>query len=188
METQGATKTCCRCKADLPLSEFYASKEHKSGFLGRCKKCESERCRERNKLNKETRIPKAKEWQINNPEKYRQAMQASRKAAKVKNPEKVMQYFRDYREKNRAKINAKLTKREADKKQRTPDWLTAIHMAQIAEFYEVSEALSIQTGIKHHVDHIVPLMGKIVSGFHVPWNLQVLTAKENQAKGNRLID
>ena len=39
--------------------------------------------------------------------------------------------------------------------------------------------------VDFEVDHIIPLRGSNVSGFHVPWNLQVIPMIENRIKGNR---
>lgn len=39
----------------------------------------------------------------------------------------------------------------------------------------------------YQVDHIIPLQGKLVSGFHVPENLQYLTTMDNLTKHNKFM-
>lgn len=75
-------------------------------------------------------------------------------------------------------------RRRAAKLQRTPPWFNEGHKQQIREMIMERDRLTKETGIKHHLDHIIPLQGKNVSGLHVPWNLQILTESENCSKSN----
>jgi hypothetical protein len=80
-----------------------------------------------------------------------------------------------------AKDHAKTAGRRAARQQRTPPWSDPV---AIRAFYDEALSRSYMTGIKHHVDHIVPLRGRLVSGLHVAANLQVITASENMSKKN----
>lgn len=53
-----------------------------------------------------------------------------------------------------------------------------------AKIYLQAKKITKETGIQHHVDHIIPLKHPDVCGLHVPWNLQILTATENLKKFN----
>ena len=120
-------------------------------------------------------------WAERNPEKIRGYMQKASKAWHERNPD----YLSNFYKANKERYVAARARRRAAQDSATPAWLTAIDKAMIQEMYDVSEARYIQTGIKHHVDHIVPINGKDVAGMHVPWNLQVITAHENLSKGWR---
>src|ERR1035437_2730900 len=77
--------------------------------------------------------------------------------------------------------------RKSKVKQATPKWLTKSQMKEICNFYKISAGQQVDTGLKHHVDHIIPLTGENVCGLHVPWNLQVMEATKNLMKSNKII-
>ena len=66
------------------------------------------------------------------------------------------------------------TQRKAHIKRATPPWADA---EKIRFFYECCPE-------GYHVDHIIPLRGKRISGLHVETNLQWLPAADNLLKGN----
>lgn len=51
--------------------------------------------------------------------------------------------------------------------------------AAIKAIYARARELTRETGVRHHVDHEIPLCGKLVSGLHVEANLRILTAEQN---------
>ena len=92
-------------------------------------------------------------------------------------------YFKEHK----AEHNARNKKRRLAKINRTPIWLTENDYSKMEQFYISATKLEIQNNNKYHVDHIIPLQGKLVSGLHVPSNLQVITQKENLSKSNTYI-
>jgi hypothetical protein len=106
---------------------------------------------------------------------------AEQKAAKK---EKQKAYNRDYHAdpKNRPAIRAKGARRRCAKLQRIPCWVSKEDRKRVRALYAKALQISVETGIPHHVDHIIPLRGKKVSGLHVLDNLQIIPAQENLAK------
>ena len=75
-------------------------------------------------------------------------------------------------------------KYKAAKLNRIPSWQTPADIFEIECIYTYRTSLQ-SIGLKYHVDHILPLQGKFVSGLHTPLNMQILHHVENSSKGNR---
>lgn len=99
------------------------------------------------------------------------------------------EYYSDYMKKwskdNPGYYSAKAKEREEKERKACPAWLSDTDKQVMIDIYKESKALSKSTGIKRHVDHICPLKSDIVCGLHVPWNLQILTQRENNQKYNK---
>jgi len=90
-------------------------------------------------------------------------------------------YGRKYYELNKLVFIEKDAARRAKKLQATTSW----GQERVSDFYRKAKELeAANPGVKYHVDHIVPLVGKNVCGLHNHFNLQILTETENKRKGN----
>lgn len=82
-----------------------------------------------------------------------------------------------------------LTKaRRRKHRQATPKWLKRKDILAIRHLYQIAITMSRTTGEAYVVDHIIPLQHDAVCGLHVPWNLRVITRKENSLKSNKIPD
>jgi hypothetical protein len=124
------------------------------------------------RAHKQKILFKNKKYQVGYYQAHKEVMSASARAWKLANP---------------GKMNAIGAKRRAAKRQATPPWLTAEHLKQMAAVYVEAKRMEMEDGIKRHVDHIYPIQNPTVCGLHVPWNLQILTARANNRKYNKLI-
>lgn len=102
-------------------------------------------------------------------------------------PEKKRKQGRDNYKRNKPTFIANVANRRSSILKRTPLWLSNTDKETIKNIYSMAAKISEETGIKHHVDHKVPLQGETVCGLHVPWNLQIITATENISKSNKLL-
>lgn len=80
---------------------------------------------------------------------------------------------------NQARRNAAEAARRAARSC-TPQWLLDTEREAIVVFYQ-----NCPKGLQ--VDHVIPLKGGNVTGWHCLANLQYLSAPENASKGNKLI-
>lgn len=102
-----------------------------------------------------------------------------------KNRESILLQKQEYRKVNKGKINALVAKRKTHIKQRVAKWLSKDDNWIMKEIYDLAAKRTKMHGFKWHVDHIIPLQGKFVSGLHIPENLQVIPWIDNVRKKNK---
>jgi hypothetical protein len=148
-------KICSKCLKTKSLDRFHKRANRKIGVVSLCKSCE--------------KIRKSK---------------ISVKEYNAKYYQNNKQKFSDYQKSNADVVNATAAKRRSAKLQRTPKWLSTEQQNQIKDFYKMAKELETIFPWAQQVDHIIPLQGNNVSGFHHPDNLQILSAKMNAEKHN----
>lgn len=165
MEVGVCSKVCKKCEVEKSLTDFYRDANGRLGRKGICKKCQSVAHKEFHDSTKDKYYPMARARRDNN--EYRKK-HAERNLARY------------YKDKHYAFASS--GKRRARKLNATPSWANS---KSIRAFYKTALHLSETTGLTYHVDHIIPLQGKLVCGLHVENNLQVIPEFDNISKGNR---
>ena len=158
-------RICSRCLIGKPHTEFYPKRHRhaREGLQGTCKQCSKELASKWVRENTALHNINTARWAKKN--KAKQAAAIARWGAA-----------------NTHKRNAHFAERRAMKAQACPAWANKFF---IEEIYDLARLRTQYTGVRHEVDHIVPLKSSLVCGLHVEHNLQVIPAIENRKKHNR---
>ena len=154
---------CKRCFLDKSTTEFNKDSRATSGHYYICRGCQH--------------IVR-KKYYAEHREKALHDAKLSYHANRLEWRERNKKWHKE----NKARVNARIAKRNYLKTRATPLWAKD---DAIKEIYRLAETLSKETGIEHHVDHIIPLKHDLVCGLHVETNLQVIPAIENLRKKNK---
>ncbi|PWC67022.1 hypothetical protein TSH7_02780 [Azospirillum sp. TSH7] len=64
--------------------------------------------------------------------------------------------------------------------------ISARQWDEIRALEERAREISLEQGEPYHVDHIIPIKGRVVTGLHWPSNMRIIRGGENQRKSSSL--
>jgi len=172
-------KTCTKCGKTKPLEDFPKHINGKYGKDSKCKECNVKNWQKYYEKNTDHAKDKRKKWNQENYQKNKEQVLEAKRKSREKTKKARAAYMKQYKKDNPHLQRQYNQTRRASLKQRMPAWLTDKDKQRIKDFYA-----NCPDGME--VDHIYPLNGKEVSGFHHPDNLQYLLKKENRKKSNKL--
>ncbi len=192
------TKKCSKCGTDKDLDCFH--KRGKNGYQSTCKTCKHELSKMHKDYDKQYYLDNKEDILLKQKTKYennKESILARQKIYYISNKEQCYLSSRNWYLNNKDRWN-ELVKIRAHKnpekayahtvlmrnkrKNRVPVWAD---ISKMQEIYKKCRQRSIDTGIPHEVDHIVPLCGKAVSGLHIESNLRIIPKTENRKKSNK---
>lgn len=201
----GAVRYLAVCKPCFGLRSAASYQKRRVANLKRSK--------EYRKENAERITKYLRKWYKKNREKIiaRSKAYQSRPERRKADKARLADSYQERREEIRARQNAQNATPEGRRRQRVrylkhysanPSYYTAkatvrrnreirarlpwVRYVDLQPWYEMASAITKRTGVKHVVDHIVPLVNGNVCGLHVPWNLRVIPELENLRKFNKL--
>lgn len=144
------------------------------------REAELARMKARYEQNKEEYVARARARALANPEAEKARLQARYNT----NVDAERQLRREHYQKHKSTYVARAKHRKVQLRDRIPAWAD---LGAVFAVYAEAEKMR-ALGLDVHVDHIIPLNGKTVSGLHVQNNLRVILASDNLAKGNKLVE
>ena len=129
------TKKCTKCNEIKDSKEFYRCTGNKTNYQSRCKSCNLNTVKSRYRAMDDKSKQKQKDQQ----------------KARLRDPKK------------KARAQAQIAYARAKAVERLPFWYKSIEN-QYIEIYRKAIELTLETGLKHEVDHIIPLRNKDICG------------------------
>jgi hypothetical protein len=123
-------------------------------------------------------------YKLTNPEKYKLSIKKANDRKRLLHKETLNLKNKEWRNANKEYIAHTNALARARHRKQTPLWDNELTAFVYMEAKRLTKLREICTGIKWHVDHIVPLKGKLVTGFHIWNNFQVIPAILNIKKHN----